>query len=147
MNHQKLFSKIFVGWKILSTQLHWCNKTRNFFWKDSYTKMHSVEITEIVKIFLFSTLWNINILDPLLRREVLREPSNIECRMNSNYFCQSISKIWCTVWKLQKFTLTHFWQKIRESNVFGKEITNELISRKKIWWEEISCFSTLCFPN
>ena len=25
-----------------------------------------------------------------------------------------------TVWKLQKFTLTLFWQKIRESNAFTK---------------------------
>ena len=28
-----------------------------------------------------------------------------------------------TVWKLWKFTLTYFWQKIRESNGFTKEIT------------------------
>ena len=28
-----------------------------------------------------------------------------------------------TVWKLRKFTLTHFWQKFRESNTFTKEIT------------------------
>ena len=32
-----------------------------------------------------------------------------------------------TVWKLREFSLTHFWQKIRESNVFTKEITRELI--------------------
>ena len=31
----------------------------------------------------------------------------------------------CTLWKLRKFTLTHFWQKFRESNVF----TYELVSR------------------
>ena len=37
-----------------------------------------------------------------------------------------------TVWKLQKFTLTLFWQKIRESNAFTKWITKELIWRKKI---------------
>ena len=29
-----------------------------------------------------------------------------------------------TVWKLRKFTLTHFWQKFRESNGFNtREIT------------------------
>ena len=28
-----------------------------------------------------------------------------------------------TLWKFQKFTLTHFWQKFRESNGFTKEIT------------------------
>ena len=32
-----------------------------------------------------------------------------------------------TVWKLQKFTLTLFWQKIRESSAFTKQITKELI--------------------
>ena len=35
----------------------------------------------------------------------------------------------CTVWKLQKFSLTHFWQKFRESNGFTKWITKELIWR------------------
>ena len=34
--------------------------------------------------------------------------------------------------KLQNFSLTPFWQKFRETNVFTKEITTELISRKKI---------------
>ena len=33
------------------------------------------------------------------------------------------------MWKLRKFTLTPFWQKICESNVFTREVTNELISR------------------
>ena len=31
--------------------------------------------------------------------------------------------VWNTVWKLQKSTLTHFWQKFRESNGLTKEIT------------------------
>ena len=35
----------------------------------------------------------------------------------------------CTVWKLPRFSLTHSWQKFRESNVFTKEITKELIWR------------------
>ena len=34
-----------------------------------------------------------------------------------------------TVWKLRKFSLTLFWQNFRESNVFTKENTKELISR------------------
>ena len=34
-----------------------------------------------------------------------------------------------TVWKLRKFTFTLFWQKFRESNVFAKEITKEMIWR------------------
>ena len=29
---------------------------------------------------------------------------------------------WYTVWKLLRFSLTHFWQKFRESNVFTKEL-------------------------
>ena len=32
---------------------------------------------------------------------------------------------WCVV--LRKFTLTHFWQKFRESTGFTKEITKKLI--------------------
>ena len=28
------------------------------------------------------------------------------------------------LWKLRKFTLTLFWQKFRETNIFTKEITN-----------------------
>ena len=31
------------------------------------------------------------------------------------------------MWKLLRLSLTHFWQKFRESNVFTKEITKELI--------------------
>ena len=31
-----------------------------------------------------------------------------------------------TVWKLQKLTLTHFWQKFREINVFTIEIPKML---------------------
>ena len=37
--------------------------------------------------------------------------------------------------------LTHFWQKFRETNVFTKEITLELISRNIFRWERISHFS------
>lgn len=31
-----------------------------------------------------------------------------------------------TLWNLRKITLKLFWQKIREDNVFSKEITKEL---------------------
>ena len=31
------------------------------------------------------------------------------------------------MWKLQKFALTLFWQKFRESNVLTGEITKQLI--------------------
>ena len=37
--------------------------------------------------------------------------------------------IWCSVRKLRKFSLTHFWEKFRGSTVFTKEVTKELISR------------------
>ena len=33
----------------------------------------------------------------------------------------------CTVWKLRKFSLTLFWQKFRENNVFIDQNTKELI--------------------
>ena len=36
------------------------------------------------------------------------------------------------VWKLRKFTLTHLHQNFREINDFTKEVTKELISRKKL---------------
>ena len=35
--------------------------------------------------------------------------------------------------------LTHLWQKFRESNVFVKEVTRELISRKKFRREFFQC--------
>ena len=39
----------------------------------------------------------------------------------------------CTVWKLWKFTVTLFLQKFRESIVFTKVNTKELISRNFFW--------------
>ena len=45
----------------------------------------------------------------------------------SRNFCQK--KSGSTVWKFRKFSLIHFWQKFRESTVFTKEFTKELISR------------------
>ena len=42
----------------------------------------------------------------------------------------------CVVWKLQKYSLTLFWQKFRESNVFTKElIWRNILS---VIWERIS---------
>ena len=60
-------------------------------------------------------------------------------KSNSNNFEKS------TVWALHHSVeiteiYSHFWQKIRESNVFTKDV----ISRKKNPWEWISFFSTLC---
>ena len=43
------------------------------------------------------------------------------------FFVKSICK--CTMWKLLHFSLTRFWQKFRESNVFNNKITKELIWR------------------
>ena len=49
------------------------------------------------------------------------------------------------MWKLLRFSLIHFWQKFRESNVFTKEITKELISRKKFSVREnFLFFHTVC---
>ena len=39
-----------------------------------------------------------------------------------NFFFNKRNEIH-TVWKLREITLTHFWQKFRESNGFTKEIT------------------------
>jgi len=46
------------------------------------------------------------------------------------------------VWKLRKFSVTLFWQKFRESNVFTIEIINELISRNFF-----SVRESLLFPH
>ena len=56
-------------------------------------------------------------------------------------------KMYCyTVWKLQKFTLTYFWQKFRESNVFTKGNTKELIWRNIFSVRvNFSFFTSLCY--
>ena len=75
----------------------------------------------------------------------------------SRYFCKGARK-WAVcicskdqtitifthsaVWKLLRFSLTHFWQKFRESNDFTKELTNEAIWRNIFWWDWIFRFST-----
>ena len=53
-------------------------------------------------------------------------------KLFSRNFCEKIVTVKfcfykCTVWKLLQFSLIHFWQKIRGSNGFTKEITKELI--------------------
>ena len=42
---------------------------------------------------------------------------------------QKFRKIHSVVWKFRKFSLTLFWQKFRENNVFIEQNTKELI-----WW-------------
>ena len=60
------------------------------------------------------------------------------------------------MWQLQKFSLTLFWQKFHESDVFTKENTKELIWRKKMWNKLFSkwfhelfykCTSIFIFPH
>ena len=74
----------------------------------------------------------------------------------SRFFCQvlcvhDVWKIHSVLWKLRKFTVILFWQIFRESNVFTKENTKELIWRKKIlgesalWNEEFT--ATQFFPS
>ena len=52
------------------------------------------------------------------------------------------TEIWfeCTLLKLRKFTLTHFWQKSRESNGLLKKLLNS-------WFDEIFHFSILWNEN
>ena len=42
---------------------------------------------------------------------------------NSDFYtvCHDHEKYQCTMWKFRKFTLTHFWQKFRERNVFNNK--------------------------
>ena len=55
-----------------------------------------------------------------------------------------MNPIWCTVWKLQKFSLTE--KKFRQINYLVISLVKPLLSRnfcEKVW-ERISEFSTLC---
>ena len=56
------------------------------------------------------------------------------------WFGEISHSVHTVVWKLRKFTLTLFWQKFRENNVFTKEITKELIWRSIFWWKLILRF-------
>ena len=77
-------------------------------------------------LLYFSTLW-------LCFKSIWRK--NFEWQFSS-------STLYCmyTMWKLLRFSLTHFWQKFRESNVF----TKGLIWRIIFWWDLIFHFFTLC---
>ena len=46
----------------------------------------------------------------------------------------------CTVWKLRKFTLTLFWKKFQDSNIFTKDVD----LTKFFFSESISVISTVC---
>ena len=48
------------------------------------------------------------------------------------------------MWKLRKFAVTLFRQKFRESNVFTKEVTKELISRNIFSLRQFFVFA-ICF--
>ena len=89
-------------------------------------KIYSVEKREIVyqspKIFR-----EINSLVTSLVKTVLPRNFCQKCVRENFHNFHTVS---CTVWKLREFSLTLFWQKFRESNVYTKEITNELISWK-----------------
>ena len=63
---------------------------------------------------------------------------------NSDFYtvCHDHEKYQCTMWKFRKFTLTHFWQKFRESNVFTVEIAKELI-----WRNFFSVRVNFCYFN
>ena len=39
-------------------------------------------------------------------------------RKQGSFHSKAVKRVIFTVWKLWKFTLTHFWQKFRESNIF-----------------------------
>ena len=89
-------------------------------WATDFDESHSVEITEILfltkKIFRqINSLVTSYVVKPLLSQTVCQK-----CvRDNSCNF----QTVWSTVWKLRKFTLTLFWQKFHESDIFTKEIT------------------------
>ena len=48
---------------------------------------------------------------------------------NRNSLSPVCGKVLYKVWKSRRFTITHLWQKLRESNVFTTENTEEMIWR------------------
>ena len=96
----------------------------------NWTSVHSVEKREILSHWkkissnqLFSNFFSKTIdftkfLPKKYEREFLQFP---HCGVVKYYKTGWL--ILRTVWKLRKFTLAHFWQKIHESNVFTKEFT------------------------
>ena len=68
---------------------------------------------------------------------------NFAARVNFSFF----HILWsaATVWKSLQFSLTHFWQKFRESKAFTKEINKELIWRNIFLVRlNFSSFHTVC---
>ena len=60
----------------------------------------------------------------------------LNCFCIRRFFIDLTEKNVCfylTVWKLREFSLTHFWQKFRENNVFTNEVNTNS------WFDEI-CF-------
>ena len=88
------------------------------------------------------TVWK-NEKFPLISAKKYFVKSTLVKPLLSRNFCQNmwgrisnISTLWsahCTITLciLRKSTLRHFWQKFRESNVYTKEVTKELMSREK----------------
>ena len=80
--------------------------------------------SERQKNYKICTLWNLTFHNT---ESISRK---IWCLMQFSRYSISKECSIVTVWKWWKITLTLFPQKFRESNVFNKEVTNELISRK-----------------
>ena len=74
-------------------------------------------------------------------REINWNDNSVYLQLISRNFCWKILFTQC-VCKLQKFSLTLFSQKIRESNGFTKKLIIGDLT-KFFQWEEISRFSTL----
>ena len=72
------------------------------------------------------TVFEIDKEDFLFFDEIIS--ANEKHKLNNGFVVSALYTVG-TVWKLRKFSLTHFWQKFREINGFTKEVTKELISR------------------
>ena len=90
-----------------------------------YPSFHSVETTET-----HCKVWNIEKL--ILNEKIFCQIKSLVKMLLSRNFCQkyvreNFRNFHTVSVKLRNFSLTHFWQKFREFNVFTKEITKELI--------------------
>ena len=74
---------------------------------------------------LFLILAKISYKHPKYQKSTIFLEGNLENGFTENWRRESVLAEFpqCAVWKLLKFTLTVFWQKFRETNVFTKEIT------------------------
>ena len=75
---------------------------------------------------------NVNLLSLKKFRQINSLVTSLVNTLFSRNFCHrhvtvKFRNFHSVVWKLLQFSLTHFWQKFRENNVFTKEITKELI--------------------